>query len=206
MRGMSTPLAPVDPIALKRLLEGVLLASAEALSLARLRQMLGDAYSAEVLRRTLDELQADWQGRAVQLVQVAEGWRFQTVAEMQPWLERLNPVAPPRYSRAVLETLTIIAYRQPVTRGDIEAVRGVAVSSPTLKALLERGWIEAVGHRDVPGRPALYGTTKQFLSDLGLRALVELPPLPEVGATLPSGTAELPFLDKVLEEELDDEE
>lgn len=198
---MSMSLTPVDLVALKRLLEGVLLASAEALSLARIRQMLGDAYSVEVLRRTLDELQTDWQSRAVQLVQVAEGWRFQTVAEMQPWLERLNPVAPPRYSRAILETLAVIAYRQPVTRGDIEAVRGVAVSSPTLKTLLERGWVEAVGHRDVPGRPALYGTTKQFLSDLGLCALVELPPLPEVGTTVMPGTAELPFLDKELEDE-----
>ena len=181
---------------LKRLLEAALLASAEALPVARLRQMFGEAYGAEVLRRCLEELQADWRGRAVQLVQVAEGWRFQTATEMQPWLERLNPVTVPRYSRAVLETLTIMAYRQPVTRGDVEEIRGVAVSTPIIRSLEERGWIEVIGHRDVPGRPALYATTRRFLSDLGLRSLAELPPLAEMGST----PTTLPLLDVENEE------
>lgn len=181
---------------LKRLLEAALLASAEALPVVRLRQMFGEAYGTEVLRRCLEELQTDWRGRAVQLVQVAEGWRFQTTAEMQPWLERLNPVTTPRYSRAILETLTIIAYRQPVTRGDVEEIRGVAVSTPIIRTLEERGWIEVIGHRDVPGRPSLYATTRRFLSDLGLRSLAELPPLPEIGST----PVTLPLLDVENEE------
>ncbi len=186
----------MTPGELKRLLEAALLASAEALPVARLRQMFGEAYGAEVLRRCLEELQVDWQDRAVQLVQVAEGWRFQTAAEMQPWLERLNPVITPRYSRAVLETLTIIAYRQPVTRGDVEDIRGVAVSTPIIRTLEERGWVEVIGHRDVPGRPGLYATTRRFLSDFGLRSLAELPPLPEIGST----PATLPLLDVENEE------
>ncbi len=188
--------APMTLAEIKRLLEATLLASAEALPVARLRQMFGEAYGTELLRRCLEELQADWRGRAVQLVQVADGWRFQTTAEIQPWLERLNPVAAPRYSRAVLETLTIIAYRQPVTRGDVEEIRGVAVSTPVIRSLEERGWIEVIGHRDVPGRPALYATTRRFLSDLGLRSLAELPPLPEIGTT----PVTLPLLDVENEE------
>ena len=119
----------------------------------------------------------DWQGRAVELVQLADGWRFQTRPEVQPYLDRLNPEKPPRYSRAVLETLAVIAYRQPVTRGDVEEIRGVAVNRQIVKTLEERGWIEVVGHHDAPGRPALYATTRQFLSDLNLRGLSELPPL-----------------------------
>ncbi|MBM4190218.1 MAG: SMC-Scp complex subunit ScpB [Betaproteobacteria bacterium] len=188
--------APMTPVEIKRLLEAALLASAEALSIARLRQMFDESYGTELLRRCLEELQADWRGRGVQLVQVAEGWRFQTAAEMQPWLERLNPVTAPRYSRAVLETLTIIAYRQPVTRGDVEEIRGVAVSTPVIRTLEERGWIEVIGHRDVPGRPGLYATTRRFLSDLGLRSLAELPPLPEIGST----PVTLPLLDVENEE------
>jgi segregation and condensation protein B len=120
----------------------------------------------------------------VELVLVADGWRFQTRAEVQPFLDRLNPEKPPRYSRAVLETLAVIAYRQPVTRGDVEDIRGVAVNSQIVKTLEERGWIEVVGHKDVPGRPALFATTRQFLSDLNLRALAELPPLPELARDL----------------------
>lgn len=186
----------MTPAEIKRLLEATLLASAEALPVTRLRQMLGEPYGTELLRRCLEELQSDWRERAVQLVQVAEGWRFQTTVEMQPWLERLNPVTVPRYSRAVLETLTIIAYRQPVTRGDIEEIRGVAVSTPVIRTLEERGWIEVIGHRDVPGRPALYATTRRFLSDFGLRSLAELPPLPEIGST----PVTLPLLDVENEE------
>jgi segregation and condensation protein B len=171
------------PEQLKTVLETVLLASAVPLTLAQLRKSVGEEFEADTLRRTLDELRDDWKGRGVELVQVAEGWRFQTRTDFQAWLDRLNPEKPPKYSRAVLETLAIIAYRQPVTRGDIEDIRGVTVSSQIIKTLEERGWIEAVGHKEVPGRPALYATTKTFLGDLGLRALDELPPLPEPGQT-----------------------
>jgi segregation and condensation protein B len=133
-----------------------------------------------VTRKLLDELKRDWSGRKVELVQVASGWRFQGRGEIQPFLDRLSPEKPPRYSRAVMETLAIIAYQQPVTRGDIEAIRGVAVSTNVVKALEDRQWIEAVGHRETPGRPALYATTKTFLDDLGLTSLAELPPLAEL--------------------------
>jgi segregation and condensation protein B len=164
----------------KRVLETVLLAQSQPLSTAELRKVFQDGLHPDFLRKALEELKQDWQGRGVELVLVAEGWRFQTRPEYQVYLDRLDPEKPPRYSRATLETLAIIAYRQPVTRGDIEAIRGVAVSSQILRTLEERGWIETVGHRDVPGRPALYATTKRFLTDLNLRALTELPPLPEV--------------------------
>lgn len=167
----------------KRILEAVLLTQAEPLPLTELRKVFEDALHPDFLRRALDELRQEWEGRAVELVQVAEGWRFRTRPEYQPYLDRLHPEKPPRYSRAILETLAVIAYRQPVTRGDIEAIRGVAVSSQIIRTLEERGWIETVGHREVPGRPALYATTKRFLSDLNLRALSELPPLPEIAAT-----------------------
>ncbi len=164
----------------KRILETVLLAQSHPLSTAELRKVFRDELSQEFLRKALDELKQDWEGRGVELTLVAEGWRFQTRPEYQVYLERLNPEKPPKYSRATLETLAIIAYRQPVTRGDIEEIRGVAVSSQIMRTLEERGWIETVGHRDVPGRPALYATTQRFLSDLNLRDLSELPPLPEV--------------------------
>jgi segregation and condensation protein B len=165
-------------------LEAVLLSSSGALTLAELKRVFEVELGNDFLRRALEELRADWQGRAVELVQVADGWRFQTRPEVQPYLDRLNPEKPPRYSRAVLETLAVIAYRQPVTRGDVEEIRGVAVNSQIVKTLEERGWIEVVGHKDVPGRPALFATTKQFLSDLNLRALSELPPLPELARDL----------------------
>jgi segregation and condensation protein B len=164
----------------KRILETVLLAQSHPLSTGELRKVFQDELSAEFLRKALDELKQDWEGRGVELTLVAEGWRFQTRPEYQVFLDRLNPEKPPKYSRATLETLAIIAYRQPVTRGDIEEIRGVAVSSQIIRTLEERGWIETVGHRDVPGRPALYATTQRFLSDLNLRDLSELPPLPEV--------------------------
>jgi len=149
--------------------------------------MFEQELSEDMLRRALDELKSDWVNKATELVQVAEGWRFQTSPEMQPYLARMRNEKPPRYSRAVLETLAIIAYRQPVSRGDIEEIRGVAVASTVLKALETRGWIEAVGHRDVPGRPALYATTKAFLDDLNLRSLQELPPLEEIGGLANTG-------------------
>jgi segregation and condensation protein B len=133
--------------------------------------------SADTVRMVLDQLRSDWQGRGLELVAISTGWRFQSAPAMRHYLERLNPERAPKYSRAVLETLAIIAYKQPVTRGDIEDVRGVTVSSSVIKTLEERGWIEVVGHREVPGRPALFSTTAEFLNDLGLRSLAELPSL-----------------------------
>ncbi|MFP5400232.1 MAG: SMC-Scp complex subunit ScpB, partial [Gammaproteobacteria bacterium] len=129
-----------------------------------------------------DELAQDWQGRGVELATLASGWRFQSRPEMREYLDRLNPEKPPRYSRAAMETLAIIAYRQPVTRGDIEDIRGVTVSSQIVKQLEDRGWIEIIGHRDAPGRPALYATTRQFLDDLGLASLAQLPALDGAGS------------------------
>jgi segregation and condensation protein B len=183
------------PEDLKVVLEAALLAAIEPLSPADLKRMFEQDLSNDVLRRALDELREQWHGRGVELVQVADGWRFQTRAEMQPWLSRLKNEKPPRYSRAVLETLAIIAYRQPVTRGDIEDIRGVSVNPNIIKTLEERDWIEVIGHRDVPGRPALFGTTGHFLSDLGLRTLAELPPLEELGNLVtPDETALIPEL------------
>lgn len=169
---------------IKRILETVLLAGSSPMTLAELKRVFEVELSNDFLRRALEELRADWQGRGVELVQLAEGWRFQTRADYQRYLDRLNPEKPPRYSRATLETLAVIAYRQPVTRGDVEEIRGVAVNTQIVRTLEERGWIEVVGHKEVPGRPALFGTTKQFLGDLGLRALSELPPLPELAKDL----------------------
>jgi len=166
---------------IKLVLETVLLASAEALPLHQLKKLFDVELSSEILRNLLEELRTDWTGRGVELAAVASGWRFQVKPEFQPYLERLSPEKPPRYSRAVMETLAIIAYRQPVTRGDIEEIRGVTVSSAIIKTLESRGWIDAVGYRDVPGHPALYATTKQFLDDLNLRSLQEMPALENVG-------------------------
>ena len=168
----------------KRILEAALLASPEPLSLADLKRLFNEEIGADALRRLLDELRADWAGRAVELVSLASGWRFQTKYEFLPYIDRLLPEKRPRYSRAVMETLAIIAYRQPATRGDVEDIRGVTVSTPIIQALESRGWIDVVGHRDTPGRPALYATTKAFLDDLGLRSLQELPPLEEIARTL----------------------
>jgi segregation and condensation protein B len=174
------PAEAIQPDEIKRILETVLLAGSGPMTLAELKRVFEVELSNDFLRRALDELRADWRDRGVELVQLAEGWRFQTKAEFQRYLDRLNPEKPPRYSRATLETLAVIAYRQPVTRGDVEEIRGVAVNTQIVRTLEERGWIEVVGHKEVPGRPALYSTTRQFLSDLGLRALSELPPLPEL--------------------------
>jgi segregation and condensation protein B len=173
-----------SPADAKRILEAALLAAQEPLGLAELRRLFDEALAADMLRNLLAELREEWQGRAVELVSVASGWRFQTRAEFQPYIQRLFPERAPRYSRAVMETLAIIAYKQPVTRGDIEDIRGVTVTGQIIQTLEARGWIDAVGHRETPGRPALYATTRGFLDDLGLRSLQELPPLGEVAQTL----------------------
>ena len=174
---ISPPDPPDNARELKRILEAVLLSAADPLSMADLRRVFDGDIGADVLRALLDELRAEWAERPLELLQLASGWRFRTRAEFMPYLEKLNPEKPPKYSRAVLETLAIVAYRQPVTRGDIEDIRGVTVSSQVIKALEERGWIDVVGHRDTPGRPALLATTRKFLDDLGLRSISELPPL-----------------------------
>ena len=179
---MDLPLS--DLLYVKRVLETALLSSSEPLSITNLRKLFDEEIAADVIRRVLEELRTDWAEKGVELANVASGWRFQVRAEYQKYLDRLNPQRPPKYSRAVLETLAIIAYRQPVTRGDIEEIRGVVVSSGILKALESRGWIDEVGHREVPGRPALYSTTHTFLDDLNLRSLDELPPLEDLGALL----------------------
>lgn len=182
-----------NPDDLKRVLEAALLVAVEPLTLHEIKRMFDTPPANAELHSALDALRADWHGRGVELVQVADGWRFQSRPEMQPWLSRMKDEKPPRYSRAVLETLAIIAYRQPVTRGDIEDIRGVSVNPNIVKTLEERGWIEAIGHRDVPGRPALFGTTSHFLSDLGLTALSDLPPLEELGTLVaPNETALIP--------------
>lgn len=174
---MSTELSGDD---IKRIMEAALLAAPAPLPAVALRRLFDVDPGPDEVRRLLGELQADWNGRSAELVQVASGWRFQTRPEYQVYLDRLKEEKPPRYSRAVLETLAIVAYRQPVTRGDIEDIRGVVVSTNVIKTLESRGWIDVVGHREVPGRPALFATTKRFLDDLGLRSLSELPPLTEI--------------------------
>src|SRR5688572_10932307 len=173
-----------SPAETKRILEAALLTASEPLSIPDLKRLFDEELGAEVLKALLGELREEWSGRAVELTQLASGWRFQTRAEFRPYIERLFPEKPPRYSRAVMETLAIIAYRQPVTRGDIEDVRGVVVSTQIIQSLEARGWIDVVGHRETPGRPALYATTRKFLDDLGLRTLEELPPLEEIAQTL----------------------
>jgi len=179
-----------NPEDAKRILEAALLASQEPLQVQELKRLFDQELNVETLRKLLDELRGEWAGRSVELVNLASGWRFQTRAQFQPYLERLLPEKAPRYSRAVMETLAIIAYRQPVTRGDIEDIRGVTVSTQIVQALENRGWIDAVGHRETPGRPALYATTRQFLDDLGLRSLQELPPLEDIAQTLQLETAQ----------------
>lgn len=161
----------------RRVLETALICAHQPLSLRDLRTLFADELGSDTLRTLLDELAREWQDRGVELVTLASGWRLQSRPEMREYLDRLNPEKPPRYSRAVMETLAIIAYRQPVTRGDIEDIRGVAVSTQIVKQLEDRGWIEAIGYREAPGRPALLATTRQFLDDLGLASLDQLPPL-----------------------------
>ncbi|MGT2428066.1 SMC-Scp complex subunit ScpB [Cupriavidus basilensis] len=166
----------------KIVLETALICAQEPLRVNDLRRLFADDVGADTIRVLLEELRRDWEQRGVELVALASGWRFQSRPVMREYLDRLNPEKPPKYSRAVMETLAIIAYRQPVTRGDIEEIRGVAVSTEVVKKLEDRSWIEVIGYRDVPGRPALYATTKNFLDDLGLRTLDELPPLEDVQA------------------------
>src|SRR6186713_2813775 len=176
--------AAFDITQIKRVLEAALLSSTEPLTVLQLKRLFGGQVDADNLRKVLDELKGEWAERSIELTTVASGWRFRVKPEYQEFLDRISNDKAPRYSRAVLETLAIIAYRQPVTRGDIEDIRGVAVSPPTLKALEERGWIDTVGHRETPGRPALFATTRKFLDDLNLRSLEELPPLEELQSAL----------------------
>ena len=159
----------------KRILETALICSQQPLLVKDLRVLFNDELGADTLRDLLGELQLEWEPRGVELVCVATGWRFQSRPDMRPYLDRLHPEKPPRYSRATLETLAIIVYKQPVTRGDMEDIRGVTINSVLLKQLEDRGWVEVIGHREAPGRPGLYATTKQFLDDLGLASLDQLP-------------------------------
>lgn len=194
MSVQADPLTPSEVIAqevvladtqqLKRVIETALLTSSEPLTLVEMKKLSDVPLDNRQIEGLLEELAQDWQERGVELSNVASGWRFRAKPEMQSFLDRLNPQKPPRYSRAVLETLAIIAYHQPVTRGDIEEIRGVAVSSQILKTLESRGWVEVVGTRDTPGKPELFATTKQLLDDLNLRALQELPSLEEIGVLL----------------------
>ncbi len=192
-QSMDSPLEPqaaevtavaIDLAEARRGLEATLLAASEPLTLNDLKKIFNGELSVDTIRVLLDELRAEWTGRSVELAIVASGYRFRVKPEYQKYLDRINNEKPPRYSRAVLETLAIIAYRQPVTRGDIEDIRGVVVSPHILKTLEDRGWIDQIGHREVPGRPALFATTRHFLDDLNLRSLEELPPLHELQATL----------------------
>ena len=173
----------MDELQIRNIIEAALLTAGEPVSAAKLAKLFDPPLEAELMTQALDDLGRSWAGRSVELVEVASGWRFQGKPAIQPYLDRLAPEKPPRYSRAVMETLAIIAYQQPVTRGDIEAVRGVAVSTNVVKSLEDRQWVEVVGHRETPGRPALYATTKTFLDDLGLRSLSELPSLAELDAS-----------------------
>jgi segregation and condensation protein B len=181
----------------KRVLETALICANQPLPLRDMRTLFADEIGADTLRSLLDELTREWDGRGVELVALATGWRFQSRPEMREFLDRLNPEKPAKYSRAVMETLAIIAYRQPVTRGDIEDIRGVTVASQIVKQLEDRGWIEAIGYREAPGRPALLATTRQFLDDLGLASLEQLPLLegnPAAGAMLADALPEQPSL------------
>lgn len=172
---------------IKTVLETALLTASEPLTVGQLKKLFAEEISAVTINDLLDEIQRDWSGRGVELVKLASGWRFRARTELTPHLARLNPEKPPRYSRAVMETLAIIAYKQPVTRGDIEAIRGVSVSTNVMQTLMERAWIEVIGHKEVPGRPGLYATTRKFLDDLGLNSLRDLPPLAELGTLVVPG-------------------
>ncbi len=200
----------MNTIEAKKVLETALLCAHEPLSISGMKKLYGndgegvELVGADTIELLLEELRNDWSGKGIEVVSLSTGWRFQSRPEMKMYLDRLNPEKPPKYSRATLETLAIIAYRQPVTRGDIEEIRGVTVNSHTIKMLEERGWIDAIGHRDVPGRPALFATTKQFLDDLGLTSLAQLPPLQQVAKGDMQGGAlmEMQALDAELEANL----
>ena len=164
----------------KRVLETALICSQQPLPLRDMRALFSDSLGGDSLKNLLEELKDDWSAKGVELISVATGWRFQSRPEMREYLDRLHPEKPPRYTRATLETLAIIAYRQPVTRGDMEDIRGVTINSLLIKQLEDRGWVEVIGHREAAGRPALYATTRQFLDDLGLHSLDQLPLLDRV--------------------------
>ena len=161
----------------RRVLETALICTQQPLSVRELRVLFNDELGPDTIKALLADLQEEWTQRGVELVLVANGWRFQSRPQMREYLDRLHPEKPPKYTRAVLETLAIIAYRQPVTRGDMEEIRGVTINSQILKQLEDRGWVEVIGHREAVGRPALYATTRQFLDDLGLESLDQLPML-----------------------------
>ncbi|MFA9217530.1 MAG: SMC-Scp complex subunit ScpB [Sphingomonadaceae bacterium] len=199
----------MDTAEAKRVLETALLCAHEPLSIHSLKKLYvelddqgrprGSGVGADTIKELLEQLRLDWSGRGIEVVSLSTGWRFQSRPEMKQYLDRLNPEKPPKYSRATLETLAIIAYRQPVTRGDIEEIRGVAVNSQTIKMLEDRGWVDAIGYRDVVGRPALLGTTKQFLDDLGLNSLAQLPPLQTL-SEMQSGGPDMEALEAALQE------
>jgi len=159
----------------KRVLETALICSQQALQVRDMRELFNDMLGPDSIKSLLEELRQDWTQRGIELVQVASGWRFQSRPEMREFLDRLHPEKPPRYTRATMETLAIIAYRQPVTRGDMEDIRGVTINAGIIKQLEDRGWVEVIGHREAPGRPALFATTRQFLDDLGIASLDQLP-------------------------------
>lgn len=178
----------------RSIVEAALICSSQPLSLKDLQAMFDGQVGLDTLKYLLADLQKAWEGRGVELVEVASGWRFQSKPALRPFLDKLHPEKPPRYSRATLETLAIIAYKQPVTRGDMEEIRGVTINSQLLKQLEDRGWVEVIGHRDTVGRPALFATTRQFLDDLGLKSLDELPLLEGTLMTLAQDTSpELPL-------------
>ena len=181
----------IDAGHVKTVLETALLVSQEPLPLSELKKLFDEEPSSDALRRALEELKKDWQDRGVELSQVASGWRFRARPEYQRLIDRLNPPKAPRYSRAVLETLAIIAYRQPVTRGDIEEIRGVVVSANIIRALEARGWVEIVGHKEVPGRPELLATTRTFLDDLNLASLQDLPALDDLDSLVDTVNAKM---------------
>lgn len=175
--GVASKMDVSDRLDAKGILETALLCAQQPVPLRDMRALFEDQLSADAIKSLLDDIARDWSGRGIELRELSTGWRFQSRPEFQRHLDRLNPEKPPKYSRATLETLAIVAYRQPVTRGDIEDIRGVTVSSQIVKQLEDRGWIEVIGHRDAPGRPGLYATTRQFLDDLGLESLADLPPV-----------------------------
>lgn len=183
----------MDELLLKQVLETALLCASEPMRVSELSKLFSetDGIASDVIKQQLLNLQSEWSEKGLELVELAGGWRFQSRPEMQKYLERLNPEKPPKYSRAVMETLAIIAWRQPVTRGDIEDIRGVSVSSQIIKTLEDRDWIEVIGHKEGPGRPALFGTTKHFLDDMGLKSLSQLPAIEADAELLMANDAEL---------------
>jgi segregation and condensation protein B len=180
----------------ERILEAALLCAHQPMTIREMRVLFDDALTADAVRALLADISLRWQGRGAHLCELASGWRFQTTPEVQAYLDRLNPEKPPKYSRATMETLAIIAYKQPVTRGDIEDIRGVTVSTQIVKQLEDRGWIEVIGHRDAPGRPGLYATTRHFLDDMGLQSLQQLPELNSMAV----GQVTLPGLEAAMAE------